>query len=146
MASDTFFKFNDTIYKQKGLSMGSSISPVFVNIFLNQFETSMLNNCLENFTPSFYKRYLDDTFLLFRDEQQTQLFFQYVNNMHNSVKFTFEGEANNTLSFLDVSVRRTADQFVTSVFRKQTFSGISTSYFSSIYFKHKAACLVTLFF
>ena len=34
--SDTYFKFNDTVYKQKeGLSMGSSISSVFANIFLN---------------------------------------------------------------------------------------------------------------
>ena len=30
VASDTYFKFNDTKYKQKeGLSMGSSISPLF---------------------------------------------------------------------------------------------------------------------
>ena len=104
------------------------------------------NNCLENFRPSFYKRYVDDTFLLFRDEQQAQLFFQYVNDMHNSVKFIFEGEADNTFPFLDVNVRRTTDQFVTSVFRKPTFGGLSTSYFSSMYFKYKAACLVTLFF
>ena len=82
----------------------------------------------------------------FSEMSNRRNYFFNVNNMHNSIKFTFEGEADNTLSFLDVNVRSTADQFVTSVFRKQTFSGLSTNYFSSIYFKYKAACLVTLFF
>ena len=105
---DSYFKFNGSIYKQiTGLSMGSPISPLIANIFLNKFETSILNNCPVNFKPQFYKRYLDDTFLLFKDEQQSKQFFNYINSKHNNIKFTFEGESEQCLPFLDVFVKRT---------------------------------------
>ena len=50
--------------------------------------------------------------------------------MHPSIKFTKEHEENNRLAFLDVEVQRRDDHFQTSVFRKNTFTGLSTSYFS----------------
>ena len=73
--NDTYFKFNGKIYKQKeGLAMGASPSPIIANIFLNHFETHCLAECPVNFKPQFYRRYLDDTFLIFRNEDQAKLF------------------------------------------------------------------------
>ena len=43
--------------------------------------------------------------------------------MHLALKFTFEKEENDQLSFLDVLVEKSNEGFVTSVFRTRTFTG-----------------------
>jgi len=143
--NDTYFKFDGCIYKQiDGLAMGSPLSPVAANIFLNFFETRLLNQCPLNIKPSFYRRYLDDTFLLFNDEQQAREFYDFINNQHDSIKFTFDGESDNCLSFLDVNICRENNHFSTSVYRKPTFSGLGTNFFSNIYNQYKSSSLNTL--
>ena len=143
--SDTYFKFNGKIYKQKeGLSMGASPSPIVANIFLNHFETHCLAECPINFKPQFYRRYLDDTFLIFRNEDQAKQFFNFINNRHNNITFTFEGSTENSIAFLDVKVTRKNDLFSTSIYRKPTFTGQGIIFFSNIYHKYKSAALFTL--
>ena len=44
------------------------------------------------------------------------------------MNFTFEQEKNGKLSFLDVEVSRDGNTFVTSVYRKPTFSGVYTHF------------------
>ena len=46
--------------------------------------------------------------------------------MHPSIKFTMEKESNHQLAFLDVFVHKTSTAFLTSVYRKLTFSGLYT--------------------
>ena len=94
------------------------------------YESIWLNNCPAQFKPVHYFRYLDDTFVIFRDQAHSDLFQNYLNNQHNSIKFTMETETSNTLPFLDVLVKRDSGSLTTSVFRKSTFSGLGTSFFS----------------
>ena len=47
-----------------------------------------------------------------------------MNTQHANIKFTLEWEKDESLSFLDCAVSRDGDEFVTSVFRKSTFSGV----------------------
>ena len=124
--------------------MGSSLSPIIANIFLKYFEQSLLAQCPSDFKPNFYKRYLDDTFLLFNSREKAQQFLTYAKSRHENIKFTFEGERNNSLSFLDVTVSRDNDRFLTTVFRKKTFTGQGLNYFSNIYDKYKLSCIYTL--
>ena len=55
--------------------MGQSPSPTVANIFLNYFQTKCLAEFPDDFKPQFYRRYLDDTFLIFNNEQQAKHFF-----------------------------------------------------------------------
>ena len=66
--------------------------------------------------------------------------------MHNSIQFTFEAKSNNRLPFLDVNVLRINDQFMTTVFRKATFTGFGINYFSFILHRYKLASIRTLLF
>ena len=142
---DSYFKFNNALYKQTaGLAMGSAISPLIANVFLNHFETSILENCPTNIKPKFYRRYLDDTFLLFENENQARSFLDFINSKHQQITFTFEGENEQCLSFLDVTVKRSNNKFITSVFRKTTFSGLGTNYFSNTAMKYKISSIITL--
>lgn len=144
---DSYFKFNNAIYKQKdGLAMGSSLSPIIANIFLNHFEEMHLNGCPNNIKPQLYRRYLDDTFLLFRNSDQASQFFEYFNDKHPQIKFTYEPEQHSSLSFLDVTVSRHNNYFTTSVFRKKTFTGLGLNYFSNLYHKYKLSNIYTLIY
>jgi len=128
---NSFFIFNKQLYKQKdGLGIGLPLSPSLANIFLSYHEQKWLDSCPKEFSPVFYRRYVDDTFVLFKKESHAKLFHEFINDKHPNIKFTMEVENNNKLSFLDVLINRYNDDFITSVFRKETFSGLGSSFFS----------------
>ena len=144
---NSFFIFNGKYYEQtEGLGMGLPLGPTFANIFMCFHEQNWLANCPPDFKPVVYNRYIDDTFLLFRDESHCTLFFNYLNQQHSSIKFTVETETNNSLSFLDCKVMRCGDQFCTSVFRKNSFTGLTMSFFSFCCKRFKLNSVKTLIF
>ena len=128
--NDTHFIFNGKIYKQvDGMAMGSPLGPTFANIFMCHLEETFLQDCPHAFKPLFYKRYVDDTFVLFKHQSHATMFLNFINNLHPNIKFTMEIECNRQLSFLDVLITR-SDKFITEVFRKATFTGLGLNYFS----------------
>ncbi|MEL6606615.1 MAG: reverse transcriptase domain-containing protein, partial [Cyanobacteria bacterium J06614_10] len=125
------FVFNGSLYKQvEGMAMGSPLGPTFANIFMCHLEQEYLSQCPNAFKPSFYKRYVDDTFALFNDEHQANLFLDYVNTIHQNIKFTLDVENNGKISFLDILISRANGRFETGVFRKGTFTGLGLNFFS----------------
>ena len=67
-----------------------------------------------------------------------------MNKRHKNIKFSFETEKDNSFSFLDVKICREKDKFTTSVFRKDTFSGVYTNFSSFVALKHKFGLVHTL--
>ena len=65
---------------------------------------------------------------------------------NRNIKVTFETEDSNNFSFLDVKITRQNKQFVTSIFRKATFSGVFTSYDSFISDTYKIGLVHMLLF
>ena len=116
-AKDNYFIFNDNLYKQiDGCAMGSPISGTLANIFLCYHEERWINNCPLDFKPLIYKRYADDTFIVFKDANHAPKFLEYINNKHNNIKFTMESEHQNKLPFLDLMINKTQDGFSTSIY------------------------------
>ena len=142
---NSFFIFNEKMYQQlDGLGMGLPLGPTFANIFLSFYEKKWLDNCPLSFKPTFYRRYVDDTFILFKEESHCTQFLNYLNSQHPSIKFTSEVEKDCKLSFLDVLVHKENSQFRTSVFRKPTFTGLGMSFFSFCSFRFKINSVKTL--
>ena len=112
--------------------MGLPLGPTFANIFMCFHEKQWLSTCPPEFAPVFYRRYVDDCFILFKNPSHVDMFLNFLNNKHPCIKFTVEKESNGKLPFLDVLVRRENGRFETSVYRKPSFSGLGTSFFSSI--------------
>ena len=104
--------------------MGSSLGPVLANIFLLHHEEKWLNKCPIEVKPSFYRRYVDDIFVFLESSESAGSFRQYVSSNHQNINFTVEQESVGSLSFLNVKICRKNGKFVTSVYRKLTFSGV----------------------
>ena len=124
------FSFNDIMYKQTdGVAKGSPTGPALVNIFVGFYEEKLFFQISK---PSTYFRYVDDRFAIFHNEEESENFFNQLNCLHSSLKFTCKKEKNNCLPFLDVNMERTVTGFETSVYRKPTFTGqyLRWEYFS----------------
>ena len=101
----SFFMFNNNFYIQKdGVAMDYPLGPTLANAFLSFHEQNWLNKCPKQFRPIFYKRYVDDIFVLFENLDQAEKFKTYLNNRHKNMSFTLEVESNNKLSFLDIEI------------------------------------------
>ena len=69
-----------------------------------------------------------------------------MNSKHRNIKFTFETEHSNNFSFLDDKITQQNKQFLTSIFRKATFSGVFTNYDSFISDTYKIDLVHVLLF
>ena len=103
-----------------------------------------MNECPPDFKPLLYKRYVDDTFLLFETRDQVPLFLEYLNNKHTNIEFTSELEENHVLPFLDINICNSEDGFITSVYRKKTFTGLLSNFTSATPMKYKMNLIMTL--
>ena len=119
----TPFTFDNKMYVQvDGVMMGSPLRPLFANIFMSELENTIIptlgNKVLH------WKRYVDDTFAFIKPGTADEI--QHVlNSFHEKIKFTYEYEQSNTISFLDVLVTRSNDGTLqTSVYRKQTHTDV----------------------
>ena len=84
----------------------------------------------------YYERYVDYILGLLEKPEQVLQFVYYMNKRHKNIKFLFETEKDNPFSFLDVKICREKDKFTTSVFRKDTFSGVYTNFSSFVKLEH----------
>ena len=55
-----------SINKLMGVAMGSPLGPSLAKAFLAHYEQIWLNDFRDEFKPVYYKRYVDDIFVLFR--------------------------------------------------------------------------------
>ena len=71
-------------------------------------------------------------------------FFNVLNNAHKAIYFTIEKEKNDELAFLDVLIKRKENRFLTTVYRKKTFTGCYLNFQSSCSLKRKINLIRTL--
>ena len=91
-----------------------------------------MNECPIEFNPSLYRRYVDDSFVLFESPESAHTFRKYISSKHQNIRFTIEQKNIDSLLLLDVKICRKNGKFVTSVYRKPRFSGAFTNYESFI--------------
>ncbi|XP_072173825.1 uncharacterized protein [Diadema setosum] len=100
--------------------MGSPLSPIIANIFMEHFETQALQSSPTR--PSLWLCYVDDTFVIWpHSRSELDLFLRHLNQQHPNIQFTMEIEEDNSIPFLDVLVKKTPSGFPShQVYRKPT--------------------------
>jgi len=83
-------------------------------------------------------------FFLKHDDCNAFLSHLNLNSLHPSSRFTHEKESNHSLPFLDVLVERRDSEYLTSVYRKPTFTGQYLSWNSFSPHKWKINLIGTL--
>ena len=109
--------------------MGSPLSPVLSNIYMEYFEKHLLPSIVD--FEIIWFRYVDDVFAIIPNNVNIDAFLNSLNNLSHSIKFTTEKEANNCLPFLDVQVMRgNNNRPCFKVYRKPTHSNLYIHAFS----------------
>ncbi|KFD61517.1 hypothetical protein M514_12481 [Trichuris suis] len=111
-----FFRQNN------GAPMGSPLSPVLAEAFMEHLEETAFESADIPVAPILFKRYVDDVFAIVKKGQEDTL-LEYLHTIFpGQIAFTIEKEVNNELPFLDVLVRRKGTGLRTTVYRKPTHS------------------------
>ena len=82
-----------------------------------------LTACLSQLKPEIYRRYVD-IFVLFKYKEHLKLFLSYMNLKHKNIKFTFETEDLNNISFLDVKIPAKTKILLLQFFAKSHLVGL----------------------
>ena len=84
--------------------MGSPLSPIFANLFMEHFETKAIESYPLKLEQ--WKRFVDDTYVIWpHGKEKLKKFLEHLNSLSNSIKFTMEMEENGCLSFLDILIK-----------------------------------------
>ena len=101
----TYFVYDGKFYVQReGAAMGSPVSPIIANIFMENFEEKAIASF--HAPPRYWGRHVDDTMLIM-DKSEVDNFTQHLNSVHDSIKFTVEQESNNSIAMLDTLIYAT---------------------------------------
>ena len=72
-----------------GTAMGTKAAPPYANLFMGRHEETIQEAFI--WAIPFWKRFIDDIFLIFLGTtKQLQSMKDFMNNLHPTIKFTFE--------------------------------------------------------
>ena len=119
----TYFSFGGQVYQQKfGAAMGSPVSPIVANLYMEWLENEALNTAPPEIKPRIWKRYVDDVFEVVKKNSVDKL-TEHLNGIDKTgnIKFTHETEVDGQLPFLDTLVSRNNQGEVhTKVYKKSS--------------------------
>ncbi|XP_072051687.1 uncharacterized protein [Amphiura filiformis] len=140
-----YFSYKGQYYKQiHGCVMGSPLSPIGIDIRMEEFEQYVLKN-FPGKPPRLWLRYVDDTFVVI-DQNEQDNFFKYINQVDSNIKFTQESSKDNRLAFLDCLVQVNPDNTLsTTVYRKPTHTDQYLQFGSHHPLVHKLGVIRTLY-
>ena len=99
---------------------------------------------LQGKLPSYYKRYVDDTLTVMKDEVSAYSFLHVLNDLHPSISFTLDLPTESTLPFLGMVLRKDSQSITTSVYVKPTNTGLLLHYNSHVDNRYKKSFIITM--
>lgn len=100
----TFFSFREELYEQmSGVVMGSCLSLVMANFYMENFESNALNTY--HLKHKVWKRFVDDTNVIWpHGKEELTKFLHHLDNISKDIQFTMEEEESNYIPFLDILI------------------------------------------
>ena len=115
-----YISFQNKFYEQvEGVAMGSLISPIVANLYIEHFEREALQSASN--LPRHWFRFVDDTFVI-QQQAHKQALLDHINSIDPAIRFTVEGnQGTGAVPFLDTLVTPEVDNFLSiTVYYKPT--------------------------
>ena len=145
--STTYFTFRGKIYEQTfGTAMGSPVSVVVANLYMEWWEQTALATCPLDIRPLLWLRYVDDCYEKVKKGTADRL-TAHLNTVDptGNIKVTCEREEDKALPMLDTKSCRTEDGSLNiCVYRKKTHTDQYLSFKSNHPLHNKLAVVRTL--
>ena len=125
-------------YQKDGVAMGSPLGPTFACFYMGNLEKRVLNN--HNDPPIKYLRYIDDIFIIVRDENHLNKIKEDMERQ-SVLNFTYELNIQGRLPFLDILVEESHQEYKTKVYRKPTDFGAIINYDSQCPDRYKISAI-----
>lgn len=139
----TYFLYNGKYYQQThGAAMGSPISPLVANLYMEHFEEEALSTAPTR--PYIWIRYVDDTFVKI-SKLHVEEFTKHINDIDPHIKFTVDPEDNMKLPMLDICTNILEDRSTKlTIYRKPTHTDQYLNWKSHHPLVHKRSVVRTL--
>jgi len=131
--TQNYFTFQQKIYQpNQGIAMGSPISSLIAEIFLQQYEDTNIKHLLDTKKLAYYVRYVDDILIIF-DTTKINLHTvnMYISNIHSNIKLNTTYEEHNSIDFLDLTISRQHKKLETDIYRKPTTTDTTINFLSN---------------
>lgn len=137
-----YFRFNNRFYVQEeGLPMGSPLSPVMADIYMNEFEKRIITESKHRDKIKTWLRYVDDILLIWEgNDEEFEEFVNEINGMEQKINFQ-EEVGGKEINYLDLHITINNGMFKFDIFRKKTYSDLIIPNESYHPISHKMAAL-----
>jgi hypothetical protein len=108
LLSQNYFQYNHHFYKhQTGIAMGSPLSSIATECYLQYLEELLIKHWLESKHIIFHRRYVDDILIIY-DQKQTTIdhINESLNRLNPHLSFTYTPEKDNSIAYLDLTISR----------------------------------------
>ena len=100
--------------------MGSSISSLVAEIFLQQYEDANIKHLLDTKKLAYYARYVDNIQIIFNMTKiNLHTVNTYIDNIHSNIKLNPTHEEQNSIDFLDLKISRQLKNLETDIKENQ---------------------------
>ena len=145
VTEELYFECEFGFFQQNGgTQMGGPLSRLLADLVIeNNIEAKIAAH--PRWGPIWdWVRLIDDTLSVWESEEIFLEFFEYLNNLHDSIKWTYEVEKDNKIAIFDILILRTDSGYSTTVYRKPAASDRYIHYTSAQAWKEKASAIRTL--
>jgi hypothetical protein len=128
-----YFQHNNQFYQpNKGIIMGSPISGMLAEIYLQYLEEAYIKHCLEN---------KEITYINIFDQNKISehTIHSFMNNVDEHLEFKMSTEENRITNYLDLSINRNTNNVDLHIYRKPNYIDITIHFSSNHPYGHKLA-------
>lgn len=138
----SYFKYNEKFFSQiSGCAMGNSASPTLANLVMDELLEQYISQA--NFVIPYLQLFIDDINTAVPEDKIDDS-VKLINSINDNLKFTYELEKEESISFLDLKLIRRNNKILIDHYRKPMSSNRILNWFSYHPLKQKLAIITQM--